>query len=81
MASSLHRHLPFAVQGTADSLQAFNHKCSRVLTCLTLDIMCNAPIFDESKFSKGDGNLHYYTFNWKCPEVASSEVGGLLMLL
>jgi len=44
-----------------------------------LDLMCNEPVFAPLKFGAGDGNLHYYTYNWKCAEVASSEVGLVLV--
>ena len=44
-----------------------------------LDLMCNEPVFEPLKFGKGDGNLHYYTYNWKCAEVAAGEVGLVLV--
>lgn len=34
-----------------------------------LDVMENASVFEELKFGRGDGNLHYYFYNWKCPEL------------
>jgi glycylpeptide N-tetradecanoyltransferase len=30
-----------------------------------LDIMENTQFLKELKFSAGDGNLHYYLYNWK----------------
>jgi glycylpeptide N-tetradecanoyltransferase len=39
-----------------------------------LDIMDNGPVFEDLKFGIGDGNLHYYLYNWKCPEIDSSKV-------
>ena len=39
-----------------------------------LDVMENSSILEELKFGKGDGNLHYYFYNWKCPELAPEKV-------
>ena len=39
-----------------------------------LDITENKTIFEELKFGIGDGNLHYYFFNWRCPEVLPEKV-------
>lgn len=39
-----------------------------------LDITENKTFFDELKFGVGDGNLHYYFFNWRCPEVQPEKV-------
>ena len=36
--------------------------------------MDNEPIFEELKFGIGDGNLHYYLYNWKCPEIEAKKV-------
>uniref|UniRef100_A0A0K0G132 Glycylpeptide N-tetradecanoyltransferase n=1 Tax=Strongyloides venezuelensis TaxID=75913 RepID=A0A0K0G132_STRVS len=38
----------------------------------------NEEILKELKFGIGDGNLHYYLYNWKCPEMPSSKVGLVL---
>jgi glycylpeptide N-tetradecanoyltransferase len=43
-----------------------------------LDIMDNGPVFEDLKFGIGDGNLHYYLYNWKCPEIDSSKIGLVL---
>ncbi|CAL8096362.1 unnamed protein product [Calicophoron daubneyi] len=32
----------------------------------TLDLMKNKSFFDELKFCMGDGDLHYYLYNWRC---------------
>lgn len=39
-----------------------------------LDITDNKTVFEDLKFGIGDGNLHYYFFNWKCPELPSEKV-------
>lgn len=39
-----------------------------------LDITENKTIFEDLKFGIGDGNLHYYFFNWRCPELPSEKV-------
>ena len=44
-----------------------------------LDVMDNATIFDQLKFGIGDGHLQYYLYNWKCPDIAASDVGLVLL--
>ncbi len=44
-----------------------------------LDLMQNAAVFDVLKFGKGDGNLHYYVYNWNCASVQPNEVGLVLV--
>ena len=39
-----------------------------------LDIMDNKQVLEELKFGVGDGNLHYYLYNWKCPSMPPNEV-------
>jgi len=48
-----------------------------VFNCL--DIMANESFLTELKFGKGDGNLQYYLFNWRCPEMSPSKVGLVLL--
>jgi len=48
-----------------------------VLNCL--DILDNKVFRDELKFSKGDGNLYYYLYNFASPQLNPSEVA-LVML-
>ncbi|CEF67414.1 Glycylpeptide N-tetradecanoyltransferase 2 [Strongyloides ratti] len=44
-----------------------------------LNVMDNSEdVLKELKFGIGDGNLHYYLYNWKCPEMPSSKVGLVL---
>uniref|UniRef100_A0A914CJ04 Glycylpeptide N-tetradecanoyltransferase n=1 Tax=Acrobeloides nanus TaxID=290746 RepID=A0A914CJ04_9BILA len=40
-----------------------------------LTSMENQSFFDELKFRIGDGELHYYLYNWKCPDIESKNVG------
>lgn len=44
-----------------------------------LDVMENVSVFTELKFGIGDGNLHYYLYNWRCPEMKANEVGLVLL--
>ncbi len=44
-----------------------------------LDIMENDEMLKELKFGVGDGNLHYYLYNWRIPELKSSQVGVVLV--
>ena len=40
-----------------------------------LDIMDNDTVLKELKFGVGDGNLHYYLYNWRIPELKPSQIG------
>ncbi|OAF71969.1 hypothetical protein A3Q56_00260 [Intoshia linei] len=44
-----------------------------------LDCMENDQFFKELKFGKGDGNLHYYAFNWNCSYIDKQNVGMILL--
>ena len=37
-----------------------------------LDILDNDGLLKELKFGVGDGNLHYYFYNWRVPEIKPS---------
>ncbi|TPP67105.1 Glycylpeptide N-tetradecanoyltransferase [Fasciola gigantica] len=43
-----------------------------------LDLMENKKFLEELKFGVGDGNLHYYLYNWLCPSAQPPEVAILL---
>nr|CAG4646220.1 EOG090X055U [Macrothrix elegans] len=43
-----------------------------------LDLMENKTFLETLKFGIGDGNLHYYLYNWRCPDMLSSSVGLVL---
>lgn len=43
-----------------------------------LDLMDNQTFLKDLKFGMGDGNLHYYLYNFKCPEMTESQVGLVL---
>ncbi|GMS89186.1 hypothetical protein PENTCL1PPCAC_11361 [Pristionchus entomophagus] len=43
-----------------------------------LDLMDNKEILEELKFGIGDGNLQYYLYNWRCPEMQPADVGLIL---
>lgn len=44
-----------------------------------LDLMENSTVLTKLKFGPGDGLLHYYLFNWKCPQMDPSQVGLVLL--
>jgi glycylpeptide N-tetradecanoyltransferase len=44
-----------------------------------LDIMENESILKELKFGVGDGNLHYYFYNWRVQEVKPAQIGIVLV--
>ena len=39
-----------------------------------LDLMENKSFLEELKFGMGDGHLHYYLYNFKCPEITPDKV-------
>jgi glycylpeptide N-tetradecanoyltransferase len=44
-----------------------------------LDIMENETLLKELKFGIGDGNLHYYFYNWRVPELKPNQIGIVLV--
>ena len=40
-----------------------------------LDIHDNSQFFEELKFGIGDGNLHYYFYNWRVNKLNPNECG------
>ncbi len=44
-----------------------------------LDVMENLSVFSELKFGIGDGNLHYYVYNWRCPDMQPGQMGLVLL--
>jgi glycylpeptide N-tetradecanoyltransferase len=44
-----------------------------------LDIMENEAFLKELKFGVGDGNLHYYFYNWRVPQVDPNQIGIVLV--
>uniref|UniRef100_A0AC35U3E9 Glycylpeptide N-tetradecanoyltransferase n=1 Tax=Rhabditophanes sp. KR3021 TaxID=114890 RepID=A0AC35U3E9_9BILA len=45
----------------------------------SLNLMENSEdLLKELKFGIGDGNLHYYLYNWKCPNISAEKVGLVL---
>ena len=41
--------------------------------------MANEQVIGELKFGKGDGNLNYYLYNFRCKEMTPKEMGLLLL--
>jgi glycylpeptide N-tetradecanoyltransferase len=39
-----------------------------------LDLMDNKEYLEKLKFGIGDGNLQYYLYNWRCPEMSADKV-------
>ncbi|KAJ3092230.1 Glycylpeptide N-tetradecanoyltransferase 2 [Quaeritorhiza haematococci] len=48
-----------------------------VFNCL--ELMHNSKFIEELKFGKGDGNLHYYLYNYRCKPVECEEMGLVLL--
>eukprot|EP00299_Pterocystis_sp_00344_P012008 c5700_g1_i1.p1 GENE.c5700_g1_i1~~c5700_g1_i1.p1 ORF type:complete len:387 (-),score=94.34 c5700_g1_i1:46-1206(-) len=44
-----------------------------------LDLMENRTFFEPLKFAQGDGELHYYLYNWKIPSLQNGENGIILL--
>ena len=44
-----------------------------------LDIHENDGLLKDLKFGVGDGNLHYYFYNWRVPEIKPSKLGIVLV--
>ena len=44
-----------------------------------LDILDNDGLLKELKFGIGDGNLHYYFYNWRVPEFKPPQIGIVLV--
>ncbi|GLD62945.1 glycylpeptide N-tetradecanoyltransferase 2-like isoform X1 [Lates japonicus] len=43
-----------------------------------LDVMDNKTFLEKLKFSISDKNLHYYLYNWMCPNMSPDKVGLVL---
>ncbi|XP_048468793.1 glycylpeptide N-tetradecanoyltransferase 2 isoform X2 [Rhincodon typus] len=43
-----------------------------------LDLMENKTFLEKLKFGIGDGNLQYYLYNWRCPDMEPEKVGLVL---
>lgn len=43
-----------------------------------LSLMENMAFLQELKFGKGNGDLHYYLYNWRCPRMPANKVGLVL---
>lgn len=65
------------VQLMEDALIFARNSGVDVLNCL--DLMENKEFIEKLKFGVGDGTLHYYLYNWKCPFMAPEQVGLVLL--
>jgi len=61
-----------------DALILANSLGYDVYNCL--DLMDNQSILQDLKFGPGDGNLHYYLYNWKCAAALPSNQVGLVLM-
>lgn len=52
-----------------DSFDVFN----------ALDVMENQKFLGQLKFGIGDGNLQYYLYNWRCPNMKPEQMGLILL--
>jgi len=48
-----------------------------VFNCL--DVMENTKFLEELKFGVGDGELHYYLFNWRIKGIVPADLGMVLV--
>ena len=60
-----------------DTLILAKNSNADVYNCL--DLSDNKQVLEPLLFGAGDGNLHYYVFNWKCPQLEPPEVGLVLL--
>mmetsp|Transcript_8940 Transcript_8940/g.6707 ORF Transcript_8940/g.6707 Transcript_8940/m.6707 type:complete len:161 (+) Transcript_8940:1008-1490(+) len=44
-----------------------------------LDVMENEEFLQELKFGVGDGNLHFYLYNWRIPEFQPKDIATVLV--
>lgn len=44
-----------------------------------LDVMDNEKFLGDLKFGVGTGSLHYYVYNWCCPDMRAQDVGLVLL--
>lgn len=44
-----------------------------------LDVMHNSQYLEELKFGIGDGNLHYYFYNWRVQKIDPEQVAMVLV--
>jgi len=44
-----------------------------------LNVMDNDNFLKDLKFGIGDGNLQYYLYNWRCPQMEPKDVGLVLL--
>ena len=44
-----------------------------------LDVMDNTTFLEKLKFGPGDGQLQYYLYNFRCPEMKPEQVGLVLL--
>jgi glycylpeptide N-tetradecanoyltransferase len=44
-----------------------------------LDLMHNSTMLESLKFGPGDGILHYYFYNYRCPLIKPEQLGLVLL--
>jgi glycylpeptide N-tetradecanoyltransferase len=60
-----------------NTLKLAKDKNYDVFNCL--DVQENADVLKELKFGVGDGNLHYYLYNWRIQKLAPQDLGIVLV--
>ena len=61
----------------ADALVIAKQENFDVFNCL--DISNNAGFLENLKFGPGDGNLHYYLYNWRAEDLQTKDIGIILV--
>ena len=61
----------------ADALTLAKKKGYDVFNCL--DVQENKSFLEELKFGVGDGNLHYYFYNWRVQKMKPEDCGIVLV--
>ena len=59
-------HMSYFVFGYSSLQQGFD-------VFNALDLMENKEFLDKLKFGIGDGNLQYYLYNWRCPDMKPNK--------
>ena len=60
-----------------DALIAARDRDHDVFNCMAL--MENEDFLKELKFGPGDASLHFYLYNYRCPEIPGNKQGFLII--
>ena len=80
--------LNYGIPHSSHLSETSNHtfKLATILICSqldydvfnALDLMDNESVLKDLKFGPGDGNLHYYLYNWRCPSMPPKRLALIL---